>query len=256
MATERKKLTRRILTAVLMSLMPISTMVIPLVSNQPAQASYVAKWFDGNWSCKIGDRTAKMTWRMAYDEPNSKYIGKYTENGSSWTSISEISSNYNTLNMRFDRTKATWNLTYYSNRRTAEGATTIQGQKRPISCTKISVLDEPIQPTDDRPPAILNPEGEEPKSVNPCKRGYVLRAATATDRVCVTPQVRAQTRSENAAAASRREPNGGPYGPDTCKQGYVWREATPDDHVCVTPQVRSQAAEDNQRSTERRVPKG
>jgi hypothetical protein len=61
---------------------------------------------------------------------------------------------------------------------------------------------------------------------------------------------------ENGAADSRREPNGGPYGPDTCKQGYVWREAIPNDRVCVTPEARSQAAEDNQRGTERRVPKG
>jgi uncharacterized membrane protein len=89
-----------------------------------------------------------------------------------------------------------------------------------------------------------------------CKQGYVFREAGANDRVCVTPQVRAQTRMENGAAASRREANGGPYGPDTCKQGYVWREAIPNDRVCVTPEVRSQAAEDNQRSTERRVPKG
>jgi Protein of unknown function (DUF1036) len=89
-----------------------------------------------------------------------------------------------------------------------------------------------------------------------CKQGYVFREAGANDRVCVTPQVRAQTGYENAVAASRREANGGPYGPDTCKQGYVWREAIPNDRVCVTPEVRSQAAEDNQRSTDRRVPKG
>lgn len=89
-----------------------------------------------------------------------------------------------------------------------------------------------------------------------CKQGYVFREAGANDRVCVTPQVRAQTRMENGAAESRREPNGGPYGPDTCKQGYVWREAIPNDRVCVTPEGRSQAAEDNQRSTDRRVPKG
>jgi uncharacterized membrane protein len=89
-----------------------------------------------------------------------------------------------------------------------------------------------------------------------CKQGYVFREAGANDRVCVTPLVRTQTRMENGAADSRREPNGGPYGPDTCKQGYVWREAIPNDRVCVTPEARSQAAEDNQRSTERRVPKG
>jgi uncharacterized membrane protein len=95
-----------------------------------------------------------------------------------------------------------------------------------------------------------------PPDLASCKQGYVWREADANDRVCVTPQVRTQTRNENAAAASRREPNGGPYGPDTCKQGYVWREATPTDRVCVTPQVRSQAAEDNQRAIDRRVPKG
>ncbi len=86
-----------------------------------------------------------------------------------------------------------------------------------------------------------------------CKQGYVWREADATDRVCVTPQVRAQTRMENGAAVSRREPNGGPYGPDTCLQGYVWREATASDHVCVPPEVRSQAAEDNKRAGERRI---
>ncbi len=87
-----------------------------------------------------------------------------------------------------------------------------------------------------------------------CKQGYVWREALPFDRVCVTPQVRAQAQLDNAAAASRREPNGGPYGPDTCKQGYVWRETTPDDTVCVTPQVRAQAADENKRAGERRVP--
>jgi hypothetical protein len=54
-------------------------------------------------------------------------------------------------------------------------------------------------------------------------------------------------------AASRRSPNGGPYGTDTCKQGYVWREAFPGDHVCVPPQTRAQAAEDNSLAVSRRV---
>jgi uncharacterized membrane protein len=92
-----------------------------------------------------------------------------------------------------------------------------------------------------------------PANPDTCKQGYVWREAGANDRVCVTPEVRTQARNDNAAAASRREPNGGAYGPDTCKQGYVWREAIANDRVCVTPEVRSQAAEDNKRAGERRL---
>ncbi len=78
-----------------------------------------------------------------------------------------------------------------------------------------------------------------------CVQGFVWREATAADHVCVTPQVRDATRNDNAQAAARRSPNGGPYGPDTCAQGYVWREAFSGDHVCVSPQTRSQANQDN-----------
>ena len=67
----------------------------------------------------------------------------------------------------------------------------------------------------------------------------------ANDVVCVTPDVRAQANEDNALAASRRNPGGGPFGPDTCRSGYVWREAVADDHVCVTPATRSQARNDN-----------
>jgi hypothetical protein len=240
------------------TLLALSILAATLPHAPTAQASYAAKWFDGNWDCKLGDMTssAQMNWRMAYDAPNSKYIGKYRGEGSSWTPIYETFSNYNTLSIRFAKTPTTWTLTHYPKRRTAEGFMNIKGQRSPVSCTKSSLYDEPLKPEVEQPPVILNPGREEPKSLNPCKRGYVFRAATATDRVCVTPQIRTQTRRDNAAAASRREPNGGPYGPDTCKQGYVWREATLDDRVCVTPQTRSQAAEDNQRGIDRLVPKG
>lgn len=78
-----------------------------------------------------------------------------------------------------------------------------------------------------------------------CIRGFVWREAIPNDHVCVTPQVRQQTRSDNAQAAARRSPTGGPFGPDTCRSGYVWREAFPGDHVCVTTRTRSQAAQDN-----------
>ena len=78
-----------------------------------------------------------------------------------------------------------------------------------------------------------------------CIEGYVWRAARPTDRVCVSPAVRSESAAENAQAAERRQPGGGPYGPDTCRQGYVWREAFAGDTVCVAPPSRSRAAADN-----------
>ena len=87
--------------------------------------------------------------------------------------------------------------------------------------------------------------------VGRCIQGYVWREASPTDHVCVTPDVRSQAAADNAQAAARRNPNGGPYGPDTCLQGFVWREAFPGDHVCVVPAVRSQAADENSHAAER-----
>jgi hypothetical protein len=85
-----------------------------------------------------------------------------------------------------------------------------------------------------------------------CIRGYVWRQAVPNDHVCVTPAVHKQALQDNAAAASRRNPNGGPYGPDTCLVGYVWREATATDHVCVTGATRDQARSDNAAAASRR----
>lgn len=78
-----------------------------------------------------------------------------------------------------------------------------------------------------------------------CIQGFVWREAVPNDHVCVTPQVRQQTRSDNAQAAARRSPTGGPFGPNTCLSGFVWREAFSGDRVCVTPRTRAQAAQDN-----------
>jgi hypothetical protein len=90
--------------------------------------------------------------------------------------------------------------------------------------------------------------------VDRCLQGFVWREASPSDHVCVTPAVRSETRDENAQAASRREPGGGPFGPDTCRQGFVWREAFPNDHVCVPPASRSRAAADNAAAASRRNP--
>ena len=80
---------------------------------------------------------------------------------------------------------------------------------------------------------------------NTCVQGFVWREAFGGDVVCVTPEVRNQTRADNAQAAARRSPTGGAYGPDTCLSGFVWRDAAQNDHVCVTPETRAQAAQDN-----------
>jgi hypothetical protein len=78
-----------------------------------------------------------------------------------------------------------------------------------------------------------------------CRSGFVWREAFAGDHACVLPPTRAQAALDNSQAPARRQPGGGPYGPNTCIQGYVWRLATQTDLVCVTPEVRAQTARDN-----------
>jgi hypothetical protein len=90
-----------------------------------------------------------------------------------------------------------------------------------------------------------------PYGPDTCDDGYVWREAFADDHVCVTPEMRQQAAADNAAAAARREPGGGPYGPDTCRKGYVWREARNGDHVCVTPETRAETASDNRQAGNR-----
>lgn len=90
--------------------------------------------------------------------------------------------------------------------------------------------------------------------VGTCIQGYVWRMAGPNDHVCVTPATRYQAAYDNSQASARRNPTGGPYGPDTCLQGYVWREAFPNDHVCVTPETRAQTQYDNNQAQNRVVP--
>jgi hypothetical protein len=78
-----------------------------------------------------------------------------------------------------------------------------------------------------------------------CLVGFVWREAGPSDRVCVPPPERTDTRAENALADSRRQPGGGPFGPDTCRQGFVWREAYSGDHVCVPVASRTRARQSN-----------
>jgi hypothetical protein len=87
-----------------------------------------------------------------------------------------------------------------------------------------------------------------------CLYGYVWREGRPSDHVCVTGARRAATAAENNLAASRRNPHGGPYGPDTCLQGFVWREAFSGDHVCVPPATRTLVASENGTAAERKNP--
>jgi hypothetical protein len=87
-----------------------------------------------------------------------------------------------------------------------------------------------------------------------CIQGYVWREARPSDHVCVTGAERADTAAENALAASRVQPGGGPFGPDTCRQGFVWREAFSGDHVCVTGASRDRARNSNAANAERTNP--
>jgi hypothetical protein len=87
-----------------------------------------------------------------------------------------------------------------------------------------------------------------------CLQGFVWREARPSDQVCVTGAVRTETRQENQLAGSRRNPNGGPFGPNTCLQGFVWREAFPGDQVCVLGASRTRAASDNAAAASRANP--
>lgn len=90
--------------------------------------------------------------------------------------------------------------------------------------------------------------------VDRCIQGFVWREARPSDHVCVTGQIRSETAQENALAASRRNPAGGPFGADTCKQGFVWREAFAGDHVCVPGASRTRAQADNGQAAARSNP--
>jgi hypothetical protein len=97
------------------------------------------------------------------------------------------------------------------------------------------------------------PQTQPTQDPDACKPGFVWRQAVPSDHVCVTQTIASQTASDNQIAASRRSPNGGPYGPDTCLQGFVWRDALANDHVCVPPETRSQAAADNAQAASRKA---
>lgn len=73
-----------------------------------------------------------------------------------------------------------------------------------------------------------------PATAAGCPHGTVWREATPNDHVCVAPETRAQTWSDNQTNPV-----------ETCPRGLVWREAMPQDHVCVDPSTRARTWDDN-----------
>jgi hypothetical protein len=108
----------------------------------------------------------------------------------------------------------------------------------------VAVPIAPVKPAE--PPLVEEAEAGCEPSVGTCIDGFVWREAWPGDRVCVTPESRYLAAVENKEADARRNPNGGPYGPDTCLQGFVWRDGHGKDHVCVTGERRSTVAQENQ----------
>jgi hypothetical protein len=106
----------------------------------------------------------------------------------------------------------------------------------------VVVPDEPVE----QPPIVEEAEAGCEPSLGTCIDGFVWRQAGPGDRVCVTPESRNLAAMENQQANARRNPNGGPYGPDTCLMGFVWRDGFANDHTCVTGERRSIVAQENQ----------
>lgn len=84
-------------------------------------------------------------------------------------------------------------------------------------------------------PAVADPDL--PYGPDTCIQGLVWREARSGDTVCVTPEFRARTATENANVGANKDPLAG-SGPESCSQGYVWREAFDGDTICVTPAIR------------------
>lgn len=102
--------------------------------------------------------------------------------------------------------------------------------------------------------AIPVPAQADPLPYGPdtCIQGYVWREARTGDTVCVTPDIRATVKQQNANPAANKDPNGA-YGPQSCAQGFVWREAFDGDTICVTPDFRQQMFDDNAAAASRKA---
>ncbi|MEP7301858.1 MAG: hypothetical protein ABI699_10045 [Caldimonas sp.] len=78
-----------------------------------------------------------------------------------------------------------------------------------------------------------------------CLPGFVRRAATPDDAVCVTPASRKRAHTENVTAAHRVRPAGATPADGRCIDGYVRRRAAVGDLVCVRSEVRAFVRQEN-----------
>lgn len=113
-----------------------------------AGASTMAgQWYHGEWSCRIDGRPARMSWRVV-DDPRTvchgdgtctstsgvAERGRFSDNGSRWVPLRRVSSDADTLVLRHADGNR-WRLDAVGPRR-AEGWTTWQGRRFPLSCAR------------------------------------------------------------------------------------------------------------------------
>lgn len=91
-------------------------------------------------------------------------------------------------------------------------------------------------PTSLPPTAIPTPTDTPLPPPGTCKDVYVYRLIKPKDKVCVSPESKAQADADNAAADSRRVKASlvNAYGQDACAYGYIWRNLFEGDTVCIT----------------------
>ncbi len=216
MKNNQSKINRSILSAVLKSSIPISIMAMPLIQIQSVQAFGGMASVDASQS----GNTVIFQWQGSGVD---FYHVRYRVNGGGETQVKTKSTSFTIKNTKPGGTYSIKVQACESQFLGRSTCTQWQGK----SFTTAAVNDT-------------------------CKQGYVWREATNTDRVCVTPAVRAETWKENADRRNDDTPDRS--GAFRCKNGYVFRQAAANDRVCVTPASRDRAAEDNRQAGERRIP--
>jgi hypothetical protein len=216
MKNNRSKINSSILSAILKSSIPISIMAMPLIQIQSVQAFGGMASVDASQS----GNTVIFQWQGSGVD---FYHVRYRVKGGGETQVKTKSTSFTIKNTKPGGTysiKVQACESHFLAR-----STCTQWQEKSFTTAAIN---------------------------DTCKQGYVWREATNTDRVCVTPAVRAETWKENADRSTMDTPDRS--GNFRCKQGYVFRKADAKDEVCVTPASRDRAAEDNRQAGERHIP--
>lgn len=118
--------------------------MLALLSGE-AYASQAAGWYLGRWSCTIDGRAAQMLWEVRDDSRQTcsggtctrtsgvKVLGWFWDRNGPWAQLRKRSASANTLTM-YHADGNLWSLRYANNR--ADGFTTWQGKRYPLTCTK------------------------------------------------------------------------------------------------------------------------